>query len=165
MNEQVLWPGGNCVKLGEWRFSLATRLQTCTFTFTLKIKQFRTVAFSCFWLLERSVRSSSCHPPPPRDRIPRNKRMWCFGGCRRSEAALYGQPATVLKMCWARLMLYNNSTNNKRAKIRNGTYLAEQWHVVLVQYFGIWGLQQCGCQVLSKAQRETLVSCYQIGTK
>ena len=26
MNEQVLWPGGNCVKSGEWRFALDTRL-------------------------------------------------------------------------------------------------------------------------------------------
>ena len=26
MNEQVLGPGGNCVKSGEWHFTLDTRL-------------------------------------------------------------------------------------------------------------------------------------------
>ena len=26
MNEQILWPGGNCVKSGKWRFTLDTRL-------------------------------------------------------------------------------------------------------------------------------------------
>ena len=34
VNKQVLRQGGNCVKSGEWRFTLDTRLQTSTFTFS-----------------------------------------------------------------------------------------------------------------------------------
>ena len=47
MIEQVLWPGGNRVKLGTWRFALHTRLYTRTITITFVILYRSWTPWSC----------------------------------------------------------------------------------------------------------------------
>ena len=59
MNEQVLRPGGNCVKLGEWHFALDTRLETCTFTFSVLLTWAKALwsssSFAPNWEMGRAI--------------------------------------------------------------------------------------------------------------